>query len=152
MVTSTSDGRSSESFLAEPHQPRSFNFPRREFGKKRVIKRSFNPSWFDRYKWLHYVCRCAAHQTRLIMSLKDTAFTYKGFRYWKDGTVCLSLKRAGECVFFTVIFPRWARLFCIGCFAAFMTGLFYSSFLRPCMATQWSTVGRLFLMHVNLDF
>ena len=40
------------------------------------------------------------------MSLKDTAFTYKGFRYWKDGAVCLSLKRAGECVFFLLlIFP-----------------------------------------------
>ncbi len=74
----TSDGSSSESFPAEPHQPRSFNFPKREFGKKTVVKRSFNPSWFERYKWLHYdeaqdaafchVCRCAADQRRLITS------------------------------------------------------------------------------------
>ena len=72
MATSDGSTSSSESFPAEPLQPRSFHFPKREFGKMTVVKRSFNlvspassflskglagettfnPGWFDRYKWL----------------------------------------------------------------------------------------------------
>ena len=54
MATSDGSTSSSESFPAEPLQPRSFHFPKREFGEMTVVKRSFNPGWFDRYKWLHY--------------------------------------------------------------------------------------------------
>ena len=31
-----------------------FSFPRREFGKSAPVKRSFQASWFNRWKWLHY--------------------------------------------------------------------------------------------------
>ena len=39
---------------ASPNQPVSFNFPKKTFGNSRK-KRSFQPAWFQRYKWLHYV-------------------------------------------------------------------------------------------------
>ena len=35
----------------KPHQPRGFPFPKREYN---VAKRSFQPSWFDKWPWLHY--------------------------------------------------------------------------------------------------
>ncbi len=37
-----------------PHQPLSFNFPKRKFGRKTILERSFQASWFDRWTWLHY--------------------------------------------------------------------------------------------------
>ena len=30
----------------EPHQPKHFNFPTREFGKKSIVKQSFKADWF----------------------------------------------------------------------------------------------------------
>ena len=38
-----------------PHQPKSFDFPKRSFGKKVIVKRSFQASWFDMWSWLHYI-------------------------------------------------------------------------------------------------
>ena len=38
----------------KPHQPRGFPFPKREYGKTNVAKRFFQPSWFDKWPWLHY--------------------------------------------------------------------------------------------------
>ena len=37
-----------------PHQPRAFHFPKREFGKKSAVRRSFQTAWFDKWPWLHY--------------------------------------------------------------------------------------------------
>ena len=37
------------------HQPsRCFVFPKRTFGKKNVVWRSFQQSWFNQWTWLHY--------------------------------------------------------------------------------------------------
>ena len=121
MATSDGSTSSSESFPAEPLQPRSFHFPKREFGKMTVVKRSFKPGWFDRYKWLHYnkakdaghVCRCAADQKRLKTSHKDATFIYKGFQNWKDGTVSLSRHESSDChkesVQSMIVRPRTTR-------------------------------------------
>ena len=38
----------------KPYQPGSFSFPLRVFGVKTVVKRSFQPGWFDKRPWLHY--------------------------------------------------------------------------------------------------
>ena len=38
----------------KPHQPKNFLFPKREFGVSTVVRRSFQPSWFDKWPWLHY--------------------------------------------------------------------------------------------------
>ena len=42
-----------------PHQPKSFDFPKRSFGKKVIVKRSFQASMFDR-SWLHYIALMSA--------------------------------------------------------------------------------------------
>ena len=39
---------------AGPDQPQLFNFPKRSFKSKKVVKRSFQPSWFTRWPFLHY--------------------------------------------------------------------------------------------------
>ena len=43
-----------------PHQPKSFDFPKRSFGKKVIVKRSFQASWFDRLSWLHFIALMSA--------------------------------------------------------------------------------------------
>ena len=37
-----------------PHQPLKYSFPRHEFGQKNVVSCSFQGSWFNKWKWLHY--------------------------------------------------------------------------------------------------
>ena len=38
-----------------PHQPSStYMFSKQIFGKNRVIESSFQASWFQKWKWLHY--------------------------------------------------------------------------------------------------
>ena len=37
-----------------PDQPQLFNFCKRSFESKKVVKRSFQPSWFTRWPFLHY--------------------------------------------------------------------------------------------------
>ena len=81
------------------HQPNSFDFPKRSFGKKVIVKRIFQASWFDRWSWLHYSiesndvalclnCAQAKQQKKLTLSSNaDDAFISKGFSNWKDATV-----------------------------------------------------------------
>ena len=38
----------------KPHQPVAFNFPKRSFGKKNSVQRSFQASWFSQWPFLHY--------------------------------------------------------------------------------------------------
>ena len=40
--------------LAEPHQSKPFNFHKREFGKKSIVKQKFQAEWFPKLPWLHY--------------------------------------------------------------------------------------------------
>ena len=37
-----------------PHQPKNFKFPKRSFGKKKTVQRSFQPTWFSQWSFLHY--------------------------------------------------------------------------------------------------
>ena len=54
MATSSSLARSSE-VPDSPHQPgNQFKFPKRSFGKKNVVQRSFQHSWFSKWQFLHY--------------------------------------------------------------------------------------------------
>ena len=48
-------GNSGRCLPNQPHQPLTFTFPKREFRKKVVCKRSFQVSWFSKWSWLHYV-------------------------------------------------------------------------------------------------
>ena len=72
-----------------PHQPRTFTFPSRSFGKTKIVSRSFQSKWFDKYKWLHYdeaqdaaycyTCRTADEQNKLKSKYKESAFISRGF-------------------------------------------------------------------------
>ena len=81
-----------------PHQPRAFHFPKREFGKKSAVRRSFQTAWFDKWPWLHYreendsvscyTCLKAKLEKKLSWAANaDAAFTDKGYTNWKDATV-----------------------------------------------------------------
>ena len=37
-----------------PHQPVDFNFPKRPFGVKSIVYRSFQATWFKQWPFLHY--------------------------------------------------------------------------------------------------
>jgi len=61
MVSSSSTSSSvhssttAEDLLPEsPHQPEFFSFPKKAFGKKKVVHRSCQASWFRSWRWLHY--------------------------------------------------------------------------------------------------
>ena len=81
-----------------PHHPATtFIYPKHEFGKKNVVKRSFQPSWFTKWPWLHYcedidvvfccICILALRQKKMQLNRGDTSFVSKGFSNWKDGTI-----------------------------------------------------------------
>ena len=81
------------------HPPSKFVFPKREFGKKQIVKRSCQASWFSTWPWLHYqthnpddvvfchVCVSALKSKRMERSRGDLAFTSNGFKNWKDATI-----------------------------------------------------------------
>ena len=85
------------------NQPLDFNFPKREFGKTKVVRRSFQAQWFAKWPWLHYdsardlafchTCVSAVASGKLSLwagNVKDSAFLSTGFSNWKDGTVSFS--------------------------------------------------------------
>ena len=83
----------STQFPEKPHQPRRFNFPKRAFGQTQLIRRSFQPCWFNTWTWLHYdegnntvvcfICAKAEHKNLLRSKCKDVAFISKGLRTGK---------------------------------------------------------------------
>ena len=92
-----------------PHQSNSFDFPKRSFGKKVIVKRSIQASWFDRWSWLHYIiesndvalclnCAQAKQQKKLTFSSNaDDTFISKGFSNWKDATVKFVQHASSNC-------------------------------------------------------
>ena len=75
----------------KPNQPKDFSYPKRKFGKD---ERSFLPSWYKTWKWLHYnevndtvYCIYCLNAKRLHM-LNDVkveeSFVIKGFCNWKN--------------------------------------------------------------------
>ena len=78
--------------LTEPNQPKNFNFPSRTFGNQK-LKRSFQPNWFESYKWLHYdtasdsafcfTCIKAIQHNFISSTKGEAAFTKTGFHCWK---------------------------------------------------------------------
>ena len=84
-----------------PHQPQTFNFPKRSFGKSKIVERSFQPGWFQKWPFLHYdesndsvfchVCTMSFKLKRMKSSTRaDPAFVTRGsrgFHNWKDATM-----------------------------------------------------------------
>jgi len=82
----------------QPHHPAAtLVYPEREFGKKTFVRRSFQPSWFMNWPWLHYckdldvvfcyTCVSALRQKKMQLNRGDASFVSKGFSNWKDGTI-----------------------------------------------------------------
>lgn len=84
-----------------PNQPSQFKFkfPKRNFGKTKVVTRTFQASWFGKWAWLHYdeardlafchTCIQAVKTGKMKVSgnAKDSSFLYGGFSNWKDATL-----------------------------------------------------------------
>ena len=87
---------------SKPSQPRRFNFPKRPFGKKNVVYRSFQAAWFDRWRWLHYDCSrdvafcftcikaIKAGKMKISGNTKGSSFIFNGFHSWKEAIRCLN--------------------------------------------------------------
>ena len=57
---------------SRPNQPTSFSFPKRCFGKKTVVHRSFQPSWFCQWLYFHYdEARDLAFCQTCVMGFKE---------------------------------------------------------------------------------
>ncbi len=79
-----------------PHQPECIKFPKREFGRKKPVYRSFQSSWFKTWPWLHYVeeqdkvlchtCARAFHLKQISSTKIETSFIKDGYSNWKDAT------------------------------------------------------------------
>jgi len=77
-----------------PNQPKAFRFPKRSFGQKTPVQRSFQASWFDNKSWLHYdesqdlafchLCMTASSEGKLSNNCTEKTFISKGFCNWKD--------------------------------------------------------------------
>ena len=86
--------------ISVPNQPVSFNFPKRTFGKKNPVSRSFQPQWFTKWSWLHYIeaqdsvlcyiCVNASLENKMSSAYVESAFLSKGFTSWKDATKSFS--------------------------------------------------------------
>ena len=85
-----------QDLLDEPFQPSHFNFPARSF-ETTAVKRSFQLSWFSRFKWIHYdavldaafcfACCKVARQGRVkLTGNSKKCFRIKQFTYWRDAT------------------------------------------------------------------
>ncbi len=92
----------------KPHQPLTLRFPKRQFGNKTVVKRSFQPQWFQRWTWIHYdedhdlaycyLCTKAYKEGKFI-SCSRLEYTYisKGYSNWKDATVNFAAHDKSSC-------------------------------------------------------
>ena len=83
---------------ATPNQPERHSFPRRSFGRSKVVYRTFQVSWFHKWQWLHYdasqdvafchtcVTGIKSGKMKITGNVKDSSFIYGGFCNWKDAT------------------------------------------------------------------
>ena len=68
----------------------------RQFGKSKLVFKSFQVAWFDIWRWLHYVededkvichtCTRAHTTNQLATIMFDAASITKGYTNWKDST------------------------------------------------------------------
>ena len=81
----------------QPNQTKSFTFPKRTFTVKKLIYRSFQPSWFKKWPCLHYnqvndevfcfTCLKVSMMGILLSgaySRSDAAFVNHGYTNWKN--------------------------------------------------------------------
>ena len=96
--------------LGDKNQPIDFQYPKRQFGKTKIVSRSFQCSWYKSWPWLHYMevtdsvicytCATAGQQNKLTPSAASKmyeAFVTTGFVNWKDATVSFRKHESSEC-------------------------------------------------------
>ena len=90
------------------HQPRSFKFPKSDFGKTSVVKSSFQPQWFDKWQWLHYseekdlafglTCIVAYENNHLVPDwCLEPTFISTGFCNCKDAALKFNKHEGRRC-------------------------------------------------------
>ena len=82
----------------KPNQPKRFTFPKCKYGKKAIVKRTFQRQWFHNWSWIHYyetndvafchTCVKAIESNKLknVSSNGDLAFIHRGYANWKDAS------------------------------------------------------------------
>ena len=76
------------------HQPKSYCFPKRQFGKSKPVFKNFRVAWFDNLAAAALlededtvICHTRAHKTHQMATLMlDAAFITNGYSNWKDVT------------------------------------------------------------------
>ena len=97
---------SSESTEFHKCQPQNFKYTKRKFGSG--SERSFNPSWYKLYPWLHYdvktdvvlceVCVSQGKKGNLALSTKkEDVFISTGFLNWKKASEKFSKQQQSSC-------------------------------------------------------
>ena len=89
------------------HPPLSFKFPHCEFRKKMIVKRSYQLSWFSKWKWLHYdedsdavfchPCVIASSRNKVKWSKGESTFINKGYSNWKDAVMAFKKHEGSDC-------------------------------------------------------
>ena len=80
-----------------PNQPKNFSFPKQSYGKTKVTNQAFQPTWFQRWHWLHYDSgedKVFCHLCVTALKTKKMksegyiveAFVVRGYCNWKDAT------------------------------------------------------------------
>ncbi len=96
-LTMDASSSSAEKLDFEINQPHDFSFPKRQFGKSKIVYRAFQSQWFNKWKWLHYheandaafcyLCMSAVKKHKMPSSgCSDLAFISRGYCNWKDAT------------------------------------------------------------------
>ena len=89
------------------HPPKSFSFPKRSFGSKK-IQRSFRSELCQEFNWLHYdatddtaychLCLCTEAEKRFLASTKrEPAFISRGYINWKDARTAFNAHSLSTC-------------------------------------------------------
>jgi len=87
------------------HPPRTYKFPKRNFGTAVMTERCFQSSWCNKYKWLHYdkdqdkafcyLCMKAEKEGKYLSShRRGPTFITSGFTNWKE---CFSKHQNSAC-------------------------------------------------------
>ncbi|XP_062518325.1 uncharacterized protein LOC134193513 [Corticium candelabrum] len=90
------------------HFLENFQFPKRQFGKKEIVSRSLQSSWFKLQFRLHYdeardvafchscIKACKEKKLAAAAGIFDQSFIRKGFCYWKNVTEKLKTHEASN--------------------------------------------------------
>ena len=91
----------------KPHQPHGFDFPKREYGKQMLVKRSCQSTWFSQWTWLHYrtdddsvfchTCVKACKELKMAPRNADDAFIKRGYNNWKLATTAFRQHETSGC-------------------------------------------------------